>query len=175
MRSQVREAVFDVLGDRVEGVEVWDLFAGTGATGIEALSRGATRVVFVEKNNGALTVLRENLELVGADDEVAEVMKADAWEPAVTQVNGTGPGLIFLDPPYQAVAEDPVLSACRAARLTTLLEPGGVVCFHFEEGVLDLDDFDEDLNVDLRRWGRSAIALLQPQESTVDNGQLVDG
>ncbi|MHC4078870.1 MAG: RsmD family RNA methyltransferase, partial [Planctomycetota bacterium] len=54
--GQVREALFNILGDSVSGKEVWDLFAGTGATGIEALSRGARRVIFVEKSNQALKV-----------------------------------------------------------------------------------------------------------------------
>ncbi|HLU40026.1 MAG TPA: RsmD family RNA methyltransferase, partial [Planctomycetota bacterium] len=59
--AQVREAVFNILGQDLTGQEVWDLFAGTGASGIEALSRGARRVAFVEKSNQALQVLRQNL------------------------------------------------------------------------------------------------------------------
>ena len=175
LRSQVREAMFDVLGDRVAGKSVWDLFAGTGATGIEALSRGASWVTFVEKNNAALTTLKDNLEIVGYNEdgepdalERVEVLKADAWEPAISSAEASPPGVIFLDPPYQAVAEDPVQAACRAARLADLLDPSGVLCFHFEEGVLDLDDFDSDLEVDLRRWGRSAVALIEGRDSSVD-------
>ncbi len=77
--SQVREALFDILGDRVTESLAWDLFAGTGATGIEALSRGARRVVFIEKSNRVLGVLRDNLELVGeADGERTTVLRGDA-------------------------------------------------------------------------------------------------
>ena len=63
--AKVREAVFNILGPAVGGVRVLDLFAGTGALGIEALSRGATEAVFVEDHPGALKVLRRNLEDLG--------------------------------------------------------------------------------------------------------------
>lgn len=159
LRSQVREALFNVLGDWVVDKEVWDLFAGTGANGIEALSRGARAATFVEKSNQALSVLRHNLAELGAGDR-GRVIKGDAWDPLAKMGEAEPPDLIFLDPPYKMVAQDPVLAACRAARLAEHLAPDGVLCFHFEEGLLDEDDFDQHLEVDLRRWGRTAIALL---------------
>ncbi len=63
--AKVREAVFNILGPAVDGVRVLDLFAGTGALGIEALSRGAAAAVFVEDHPEALKVLRRNLEALG--------------------------------------------------------------------------------------------------------------
>ncbi len=162
LRAQVRESLFDILADRVDGAEVWDLFAGTGATGIEALSRGARRVTFVEKSNAALTVLRRNLDLLG-DNAVqrTRVFRCDAWQPDVPEQGEAPPDVVFLDPPYSVVAEDAVRAACRAADLAARLAPGGVLCFHFEEGLLDEDDFDAHLAVDLRVWGRTAMALIQ--------------
>lgn len=162
LRGQVREALFEILGDRVEGADVWDLFAGTGASGIEALSRGARHATFVEKANPAIAVLRQNLDMLGEDvADRFDILKADAWEPALAHNGDAGPDLIFLDPPYQAVAEDPVRSACRAAQLVSRLAPDGLLCFHFEEGVLDEDDFDSDLVVEMRCWGRTTMALIR--------------
>lgn len=164
--GQVREALFSILGDRVEDAEVWDLFAGTGATGIEALSRGAFRVLFLEKSNQALTVLRDNLEQLGAEfKERSHVLKMNAWDPEVLTPEGeegeVAPDLIFLDPPYKVVEEDPVKALCRAQALMERLASGGTLCFHFREGHLDLDDFDPILDVDLRNWGSSMVALLR--------------
>ncbi len=176
--GQVRAAVFNILGERVDGARVWDLFAGTGASGIEAISRGARRVVFVEKNGRALDVIRGNLRDLGPEAEAAAVLlRGDAWDPPVMHrgLFGDGgepadgdqasdaeiaPDLIFLDPPYSLVEEDPVKSVYRARRLAHRLAPGGCLVFHFENGVLDVDDFDDDLGVDLRHYGGSAIAFL---------------
>ena len=164
--GQVREALFNILADEVEGKEVWDLFAGTGASGIEALSRGAARVLFLEKSNQALRVLRANLEALGpAVKARCHVFKTDAWDPIELTPEGeekeVPPALIFFDPPYKVVTEDPTRAAFIAQKLTERIAPGGVLCFHFLDGNLDEDDFDTDIEVDLRRWGKSAIALLR--------------
>jgi 16S rRNA (guanine966-N2)-methyltransferase len=162
--GQVREALFNILGDRIADAEVWDLFAGTGASGLEALSRGARRVVFVEKGRQPIETLHANLEMLGASaSERAVVVRGDAWEPVPPAPEGEDeaprPDVIFLDPPYPQVGEDPGRAAWRAQRLAERLAPGGVLCFHFQEGHLEADDFDGD--VELRRYGRTVIALLE--------------
>lgn len=174
--GQAREAIFDILGARVEDAEVWDLFAGTGATGIEALSRGARRVTFIEKARQAIDVLRANLAMLGEDVAArSRVIRGDAWRPELAEPDPdadpddpapgrepAAPDLIFLDPPYALVAEDPSRATFRAHELVTRLAPGGVLCFHFEGGLLDVDDFDTP--IDLRRYGRCGIALLRRAE-----------
>lgn len=167
--GQVREAVFNILGQNLDDQEVWDLFAGTGANGIEALSRGARRVLFLDKANQALNVLRRNLEALGAAaTDRSHVIKADAWEPPVLTPAGeeveVPPDLIFLDPPYPMVAEDPVRAAYRAQRLAQRMAPGGTLCFHFPDGLLDVDDFDSSLDVELRAWGTTAFAFIRAGE-----------
>lgn len=157
--GQVREALFNILGERIGGALVWDLFAGSGASGIESLSRGAARVLFVEKDNRALQFLRRNLDSLGESAlSRSVVVRADAWSlPAEVDA---APDIVFLDPPYAMVSEDPVKSQARARALLDRTAAGGCVLFHFATGVLDADDFDSDLDVDLREWGGTAIAIL---------------
>ena len=174
--EKVRGALFNILQDRIDGAYVWDLFAGTGASGVEALSRGAARVLFVEKNNKVVETLRDNLRMLGPDAEGrACIQRADAWDPPpmTPAVFGAdhrddetpadvevAPDLVVLDPPYALVAEDPVKCLAKARRLLERTAPHGCVLFHFEAGVLDADDFGDDLDVDLREWGTTAIALM---------------
>jgi 16S rRNA (guanine966-N2)-methyltransferase len=92
--DRVREALFSMLGD-VSGARVLDLYAGSGALGIEALSRGAESAVFVEREQRALAALRRNLEAVGAD---AVVRRQDVLR-FLARPEGTF-DLVFCDPPY---------------------------------------------------------------------------
>ncbi len=98
--DRVREALFSILGDTVRGARVLDLFAGTGALGIEALSRGAERAVFVESDRGAVELLRRNLAACGLDGR-ALVVAADA-SVFLRGDLPAGTSLVFADPPYEA-------------------------------------------------------------------------
>jgi 16S rRNA (guanine966-N2)-methyltransferase len=120
--DRVREALFSILGARVEDARVLDLFAGSGALGLEALSRGARQATFVESAPAALAALRTNLEALGAE---AEVVRADA----VRWLRGASGGarqydLVFLDPPYGRAAD---LGAPLSDSLPALLAPGALV------------------------------------------------
>jgi 16S rRNA (guanine(966)-N(2))-methyltransferase RsmD len=98
--DRVREAIFDILQGSIEGRRVLDLFSGTGAMGIEALSRGAETAVFVENQPSSLAVLRKNLAGCRLEG-VARVLPEEA-EAALRVLDGEGSPfeLIFLDPPY---------------------------------------------------------------------------
>jgi len=102
--DRVREGLFSSLGDRVEGARVLDLYAGTGAVGIEALSRGAIEAVFVDRSPAALAAVRDNLARTGLGDGAAvrrsEVRRFLEREPATP----SGFDIVILDPPY---ASDP--------------------------------------------------------------------
>jgi 16S rRNA (guanine966-N2)-methyltransferase len=95
----VREAIFDILGDRVEGASVLDLFAGSGALGLEALSRGASRAVFVEPDPAAFDILKRNIDSLGAAE--AEAYPLD-YRQAIRRLRARSErfDLAFLDPPY---------------------------------------------------------------------------
>jgi 16S rRNA (guanine966-N2)-methyltransferase len=97
--DRVKEALFSVLGP-LDGAVVADVFAGTGALGIEALSRGATRAVFIEKSPKALEALRENLTMLALAEPEATVVTTAA-ERSTKRLTELGPfDLVLLDPPY---------------------------------------------------------------------------
>jgi 16S rRNA (guanine966-N2)-methyltransferase len=114
--DRVREALFSMLVD-VSGARVLDLYAGSGALGIEALSRGAESAVFVERDREALVALRRNLEAVGAD---ARVRRQDVLR-FLARPEGTF-DLVFCDPPYDVASR---VAAPLSEALPAMLEGDG--------------------------------------------------
>jgi 16S rRNA (guanine966-N2)-methyltransferase len=125
--GRTRLAVMNILGDAVDGVSVLDLYAGTGASGIEALSRGAARAAFVERAAPALAALRANLATLGLGAAEAAVVSGDAVALLVARARFPfAPfGLVFCDPPYEAFDGGPREEALRAA--LGLLGPAGAL------------------------------------------------
>jgi 16S rRNA (guanine966-N2)-methyltransferase len=104
--DMAREGLFSSLGSAVEGARVLDLYAGTGAMGIEALSRGAERAVLVERNRLALRAIRENLERTRLADR-ADVRQGDVTRMLMGDDKFGGPfDLVLADPPYAAAAAE---------------------------------------------------------------------
>lgn len=98
--DRVREAIFSILADKVEGARVLDLFAGTGALGLEALSRGAARAAFVDRRPLALKTINRNVEALGLEGST-RVLRTDLSRGPGGLRQETGPfDLIFMDPPY---------------------------------------------------------------------------
>ena len=112
--DSVREALFSILGD-VSGLRVLDLFAGSGALGIEALSRGAAAAVFVDSSPRAVTAIRANLESLELD---ATVRRRDALSFLGDRQAGSGYQIVFVDPPYHLAGR---LAAPLAERLPAIL------------------------------------------------------
>jgi 16S rRNA (guanine966-N2)-methyltransferase len=118
--DMVKEALFNIIQYDVEGRRALDLFAGTGQLGIEALSRGAREVVFVDESRAAARLVRENLEHCGFS---APVEQADA----VGYLEACGKfDLIFLDPPYDTGLLDAVLA--KIPKVDILTEGGIIIC-----------------------------------------------
>jgi 16S rRNA (guanine966-N2)-methyltransferase len=120
--DRVREALFSILGESVEDAAVLDLFAGSGALGIEALSRGAASAAFVDDAHGAVSVIAANLELLGLEGEIirSPALRALACTPVASRQYD----LVFIDPPYRlASALGPELSVA----LKPILRPGARV------------------------------------------------
>ena len=98
--DRLRETLFNVLAPRIAGAVFADLYAGTGAVGIEALSRGASRAIFVEQSRAAVGVLRENLKSLGLE------ARAEVRQTRVTALLGKiEADIVFLDPPYALEGE----------------------------------------------------------------------
>jgi 16S rRNA (guanine966-N2)-methyltransferase len=98
--DRLRESLFNILAPRIEGAIFADVYAGSGSVGIEALSRGASRAIFVEQNRAAANVIRENLRNLGIDPR-AELLQSRA-SIALPNVRAD---IVFLDPPYEAEQE----------------------------------------------------------------------
>lgn len=115
--QKVKESIFDILGAEVEGARVLDLFAGSGALGIEALSRGAATAVFVEQDKKILRALRTNLERCGYGKKRADVILADGrrWLANLAGRGGRAFDIVFADPPYASSLAREVVDTLDAA------------------------------------------------------------
>jgi 16S rRNA (guanine966-N2)-methyltransferase len=152
----VREAVFNALGslDVVQGARVLDLFAGTGAMGIEALSRGAAHCVFVENDRAALAVLRSNIAALGISEK-STVIAGDAVGTAAHQQEID---LLIADPPYGFDAWAGLLASVTAPLV--VLESG--------RPIGPIAGFE---TVREKKYGRTHVAFLSPSsapEGTVE-------
>jgi 16S rRNA (guanine966-N2)-methyltransferase len=145
--DRVREALFSMLASRIgsfEGLRVADLFAGSGALGLEALSRGAAHCVFVENDRRAVEAIRANLAALGGS---GEVLPRGAEHAALPDVD-----LAFLDPPYGSGLAPAVL-----ARLP--LEPGGFASVESGRGeAVAAEGYEEEA---VRTYGKARITLLR--------------
>ena len=159
--DRVRESLFNSLGQFFEGGTVLDLYAGTGALGIEALSRGSERAVFVERDRRARAVLLENLRRTGFV-ESAEIIGGEVGSVLGRLVErGELFNLIFADPPYRIAAAEVggILD-----RLRSLLAPGGRVVI--ESGEAPVEGAGGKKGV-TRRYGGTFVTILERSELTM--------
>jgi 16S rRNA (guanine966-N2)-methyltransferase len=161
--DRLRESVFSILDGAFEGRGVLDLFAGVGSFGLEAVSRGAARAVFVEENRSALELLRRNIGNLGFAAR-AEVIQGDALK--VPDLAERPPGsfaLVFLDAPF-VMATDPVEAERLYRRAQEIaaspaLDPGGTVVLRLPSR----SRAPETLTVvSARAYGGSAVYFLSP-------------
>jgi 16S rRNA (guanine(966)-N(2))-methyltransferase RsmD len=133
--------------DALEGASVLDLFAGSGALGIEALSRGAARVTFVDHDGAALAAIRENISVLGGAAGAVTVVRTDAREYARL---ASPVDLTFADPPYRFTAW-PDLAAALVDRTTLLVAESGI----------EWDPGPEWETVKVRRYGGTVVTVAQ--------------
>jgi 16S rRNA (guanine966-N2)-methyltransferase len=156
----LRRSLFDILGPRVVDATVLDLYAGAGTLGVEALSRGAARVDFVERDGRACAVIRENLEALGAEAAArrgrVDCAPAEKW--LQRHVGLEAYDLVLADPPYGDAGVTRVLSLLVE---TGALRPGGLAVLETRRGTA-AEPVDGLVEVRRVRHGDSELRMLEP-------------
>ena len=154
--DNVKEAIFSMLFDRVWDASVLDLFAGSGALGLEALSRGAKKAVFVDANPKACQIIRANIESARMQEK-ALLFKQDAKDYLKKAYeNQESYDLIFLDPPYAMGLLDEVIELIERYKL---LKDGGLIICEADSGThIDIKSFN--LLKD-KKYGRVCVNILE--------------
>ncbi len=173
MMDRVKESLFDALGSRfgtpgtLPAIDVLDLFSGSGALGIECMSRGARSCLFVERDRRSLRVLRANLQSLGLD-ESCRVSNENGWTMRVPKLGADGLGLVFVDPPYRDV-EKPTRARDLLERLAPRLAQNGWLVFRCSSTAAFPADTVRGLEcADLRAFGRMRVLLFRrAKEATV--------
>jgi len=162
--ERVREALFSILGDRVDGARVLDAFAGSGALGFEALSRGAARVVFLEGDRRVAAGLRANAAALAVEARCEVVEGRLPATPSRVAVGGPFE-LILADPPYAEAGPE---GAAALEALARLLAPGGMLVW--ERASRGAGPECARLGrARTRRYGNTALDLFEPEPAGADS------
>ncbi len=155
----VRESIFNILGVLVEDRLVVDLFAGTGALGLEALSRGAARTLFIEQNRDNVALIHRNLTTLRFEER-GQVRLTDAyrWARAYQPVHDE-PLIVLLDPPYREYEDRPQKVNQMLRQLVEKLPPGSAIALESRSNSLDADILPDPESWDIRRYGGTQIAI----------------
>ncbi len=155
--DRIREASFNILSSRVDAAVVLDLFAGTGALGLEALSRGAQTAIFIESRKDALSVLRRNVNAMGLENR-ATILKWDILKNLnCLKAFSASINLVFMDPPYARDFIKPTLSNLYACGC--LEDSARVILEHSPHEAVPIDEFPFHLE-DQRTYGKTLVSFL---------------
>lgn len=164
--DRLRETLFNVLAPRIEGARFLDLYAGSGAVGLEAMSRGAEHVVFVERAPVALKVLRANLDKLGVKDGYS--VQGGAVRECLRGAIGTRAfDVVFLDPPYDAAAEYTATLSALGGRSEMLAPAALVIAEHRRKEPLQ-DAYGTLRRTRLLEQGDAALSFYSVGESAAN-------
>lgn len=166
--DRVKESLFSVLYkyDLPKGKRVADVFSGVGSLGLEALSRAAAFVTFVERDAGVIAILKKNIEKAGFLKE-SKVIRADAFKVgAPVDFENQKYDIVFVDPPYSATTETQAGSSLSGllALLQQQLTPDGIVVVRTHRRTELLDRYEQLKVIERRRWGTMAVTILRMSE-----------
>jgi len=161
--DRVREAVFSILGERVVGARVLDLFAGSGSLGIEALSRGAERACFVEENRKACGKIRSNLEKARLSQS-SNIAQREVSSYLAGTVSG-GFNLVFADPPYwkRSGETDFASELMSDENLLRVISPEGMVVLETARGHVKNVPAEGWELLDTRSYGDTEVSFFLPE------------
>ncbi len=155
--DRIKESIFNILAGRIVSRQVLDLFAGSGALGIEALSRGASHAVFIDREKAALTVLKRNIRQLGLTDRT-RVMNWDIRRGINCLPSGSKQfDLVFMDPPYDT---DAVNIGLNALVLRQVLAPDACVVVEHSRRETIVCPEDALTLTDQRRFGKTLVSFL---------------
>lgn len=162
--DRLRETLFNVLAPRIAGAVFLDLYAGSGATGIEALSRGAREAVFIEKADAAMRAIRGNLSTLGIRGNYALEQRSVAAGLKRLAELARQADVIFLDPPYAAADEYALALNLLGGDCASLLAPGAlVVAEHEKRRALD-EHYGSLMRYRVLRQGDAALSFFSVHE-----------
>ena len=158
----VREAIFNILGAEIDGLRVIDLFAGTGALGLEALSRGASHALFIERNRSNVGVIAQNLAALRYEHR-GTVLAADAFRWAgrdrvLAFEDALKPAIVFLDPPYAEYENHRGRMSKLVESVSAKLPPGSAIVL--EAGAHQLEHVITNRRQwDVRKYGGTGVGI----------------
>lgn len=161
--DRVKESMFNLISDYISGSDVLDLFSGSGALSLEALSRGANSAVMVDIDPKSIAVIKKNIELVHMEGRT-RVVKQSAERFLETEKRKFH--LVFLDPPYNKGLISPVMD-----KLPGLLHPGGIVVLE-SDSTDDHGEFSHFSVLKQRKYGRSYVTAYQMYKSEREDREI---
>ena len=155
--DRVREAIFNIIAREVSEARVLDLFAGTGAMGIEALSRGARSAVFIDSRKASLAVVRKNLDLLGLTEQSRVILWDIEKNLNCLDTEASGIQMVFMDPPYRRDLIGPPLEHLAACRV---LAPGALIVVEHAASEPLPGHMAGYVLTDQRKYGKTFVSFL---------------
>jgi 16S rRNA (guanine966-N2)-methyltransferase len=155
--DRTRESIFNIISPKIPNSVVLDLFAGTGALGIEALSRGASYAIFVDTDRNAVSIIEKNILACGLQDRI-KIIKADITKKMTAFVNVHSPvNLVFMDPPYNRNLIKPSLNNLSGS---LILQKNALIII--EHSVSEnIPEFSTEYKItDQRKYGKTLVSFL---------------
>lgn len=162
--DRVKEALFNKIQFEIEGSEVLDLFSGTGNLGLEAISRGASKVVFVDEHPKSIEILKKNIEKLKIDKNLYEIVNADVFR-YFKKKSGRKFKFIFADPPFtQKIAHNVMESLAN----TGLYRKDTFISIESQKRERMEDDYVSLIRFDLRDYGDKILSFFKKKETIGD-------